>query len=103
MVFYILNSHVAQGGITHEEAAQPAAVVLKWRAEVLAQLEVLRSEKYVMKPSKPSETQSNKPFRIIKTSAEATVDVFIGEECDNTVKLVADTMRTCFSLDKSLI
>ncbi|TIB08207.1 hypothetical protein E3P92_03840 [Wallemia ichthyophaga] len=89
------------GGITYEEAAQPAAVVLKWRAEVLAQLEVLRSEKYVMKPSKPNETQSNKPFRIIKTSAEATVDVFIGEECDNTVKLVADTMHS--QLAKSFV
>lgn len=31
--------------MAHEEAVEPAALVLRWRDDVLAQLEVMRSEK----------------------------------------------------------
>ncbi|TIB75409.1 hypothetical protein E3Q23_02424 [Wallemia mellicola] len=60
---------------THEEAAEPASILLGWRNEVLNLLETLRSEK------------------IIKTSLEATVDVFVGAECSEATRSVLDMMN----------
>lgn len=47
---------------------------------------------------------TNNAYRTIKTSLEATVDMFIGEECDEIVKSVVNSMCRCrFSLIPHLI